>query len=57
MNLEIKPFYVKSVSEVFHEIQLEAALEARRFVVIRGRPIAASVLEVGQSENALTYRD
>ena len=36
------------MSEVFHEIQLEAALEASRLVVIRGRPIAAS--DVGPSE-------
>jgi hypothetical protein len=46
------------MSEVFHEIQLEAALEPGRFVVIRGRPIAAAaVLEVGPSEITLTYRD
>ena len=33
--------------EIFHEIQLEAALEACCFVVIRGRSITSSVLEVG----------
>jgi hypothetical protein len=38
------------MSEVFHEIQFEAALEARRFVVVRGRSITSSVLEVGPSE-------
>jgi len=43
--------------EVFHQVQFEATLEARSFVVIHSRTEQAKILEILASNDAYTYRD